>query len=214
MALIHRAKIRPSKMELIAGWLPSRPWYAGGADPEVQLLGSYRFDDPAGEVGLDTHLVLADGAQILQVPMTYRAAPLDGGEPWLINTTEHTVLGKRWVYDACGDPVYANALAAAILAGGVQAEEYFEVDGRREFRTPTAQVTGSGDRTQQLATVDTVADLSSSTDGAVTTIRAAGWELSINRVIDLKADATGDNTLTGTWSDQATPVVLATARLT
>lgn len=214
MALIHRAQIRPTKMELIGGWLPSQPWYAGGAHPEVQPLGSYRFDDPAGEVGIDTHLILADGAQILHVPLTYRAAPLAGGEPWLIDTTEHTVLGRRWVYDACGDPVYANALAAAILADGVQAEEYFEVDGRRDFRTPTARVTGNGDSAEELSTVDTVADLSGSTDGVVTVIRAAAWELRINRVIDPKADVAGEYTLTGTWSDQATPAVLAAARLT
>jgi hypothetical protein len=214
VALIHRAQIRPTKMELIGGWLPSQPWYAGGAQPEVQPLGSYRFDDPAGEVGIDTHLILADGAQILHVPLTYRAAPLAGGEPWLIDTTEHTVLGKRWVYDGCGDPVYANALAAAILADGAQAEEYFEVDGRRDFRTPTAQVTGNGDSAGELSTVDTVVDLSGSTDGVVTVIRAAAWELRINRVIDPKADVAGEYTLTGTWSDQATPAVLAAARLT
>ncbi|WP_328994597.1 hypothetical protein OG394_08955 [Kribbella sp. NBC_01245] len=213
MALIHRAQIRPTKMELIGGWLPSQSWYAGGGQPEVQPLGSYRFDDPAGEVGIDSHLVRADGAQILHVPMTYRAAPLAGGEPWLIGTTEHTVLGKRWVYDACGDPVYANALAAAILAGGAQAEEYFEIDGRRESRTSTAHVTGSGDSARELDTVDKVADLSCTTDGVVTTIRATGWELRILRVIDPKADAGGEYTLTGTWSDQETPALLATARL-
>jgi hypothetical protein len=214
VALIHRAQIRPTKMELIGGWLPSQPWYAGGAHPDVQSLGSYRFDDPAGEVGIDTHLVLADGAQTLHVPLTYRAAPLAGGEPWLIGTTEHTVLGKRWVYDACGDPVYANALAATILADGVQAEEYFEIEGRRDFRTPTARVIGSGDGARELSTVDTVADLSCSTDGVVTVIRATAWELTINRVIDPKADPAGEYTLTGTWSDQATPVLLAIARLT
>lgn len=209
MALIHRAKIRPTKMELIAGWLPSRPWYAGGTTPDLQSLGAYRFDDPAGEVGVDTHLVLADDAQLLHVPMTYRAGPLADGEPWLIGTTEHSVLGKRWVYDGCGDPVYANALAAAILAGGAQAEEYFEVDGRREFRTPTVRVIGAGDSTRELGAVDTVADLSGSTEGTVTTIRAADWELRINRVIDSKADAADAHTLTGTWSGQTAPVVLA-----
>lgn len=214
MALIHRAQIRPTKVELIGGWLPSQPWYVGEPNPDVESLGAYRFDDPAGEVGIDTHLVRADGGQILHVPMTYRAAPLAGGEPWLIGTTEHSVLGKRYVYDACGDPVYANALAAAILAGGRQAEEYVETDGRREFRTPTAQVTGSGDSARQLSTVDTVADLSSSTDGAVTTIRTTGWELRLLRVIDPKMEATGDYTLTGTWSSQPTPALLATAHLT
>jgi hypothetical protein len=75
-------------------------------------------------------------------------------------------------------------------------------------------VTGHGDSAGELSTVDTVADLSCSTDGVVTVIRAAAWELTINRVIDPKADVAGGYTLTGTWSDQATPAVLAAARLT
>lgn len=209
MALIHRAKLQPNKLELISGWLPSQSWYAGGG--ELEPLGAYRFDDPAGEVGLDTHL-LAAGTQTLQIPMTYRAAPLAGAEGWLIGTAEHSVLGTRWVYDACGDPVFANALATAILAGGSQAEEQVESDGRLETRTPTARVAGSGDSTRQLTTVDAVSDLSSSTDGTVTTIRTAGWELRVNRVVDATA-APSDYTLTGTWNDQSTPVVLATGQL-
>ena len=40
----------------------------------------------------------------------------------LIGTTEHSVLGRRWVYDACADPVYVRALATVILTGGSQAE--------------------------------------------------------------------------------------------
>jgi hypothetical protein len=47
------------------------------------------------------------------------------------------VLGPRWVYDACADPVYAAVLAGAILGGTRQAEELVEVDGRLEHREPT-----------------------------------------------------------------------------
>ncbi|MER7173872.1 maltokinase N-terminal cap-like domain-containing protein [Streptomyces mesophilus] len=48
------------------------------------------------------------------VPMTYRGAPLQGAEEALIGTTEHGVLGKRWVYDGCHDPVLVGELAALI----------------------------------------------------------------------------------------------------
>jgi hypothetical protein len=47
----------------------------------IVALRPGRFADPAGEVGIETHLLhMADG-QIAQVPVTYRAAPLDGTWP-------------------------------------------------------------------------------------------------------------------------------------
>ena len=106
--------------------------------------GAYRFDDPADEVGIETMLVGTADGPVHHVPLTYRAAPLDGADDWLVGTTEHSVLGTRWVYDGCADPVYAAALAHAILAGGGQAEQYFEVDGRREVREPTVTIAVSG----------------------------------------------------------------------
>ena len=48
------------------------------------------------------------------VPMTYRGAPLDGAEHALIGTTEHGVLGQRWVYDGCHDPVLVAQLWALV----------------------------------------------------------------------------------------------------
>ena len=54
------------------------------------------------------------------------------------------MLGTRWVYDATGDPVWRATLAETILTGGTGAEEYFEVDGRRETREPSVEVAGSG----------------------------------------------------------------------
>src|SRR4051794_27561416 len=110
VALIHRARITPTKAELIADWLPSRAWAAGAVAP-FELLGAYRFDDPAGEVGIETHLVRAGNGDVLQVPLTYRATPLDAAERHLVGTMEHTHLGRRWFYDGCGDPVYAAAVA-------------------------------------------------------------------------------------------------------
>jgi hypothetical protein len=89
-------------------------------------VAGFRFDDPAGEVGIETMLVSADGEIVYQVPLSYRGAPLPDRDAWLIGTSEHSVLGRRWIYDACGDPVYAAALAGVILAGTGQAEELVE----------------------------------------------------------------------------------------
>jgi Maltokinase N-terminal cap domain len=49
-------------------------------------------------------------APIHHIPLTYRDDPLQGGEAWLIGIAEHSVLGRRWIYDACGDPTYAAVL--------------------------------------------------------------------------------------------------------
>ncbi len=100
MAMLHQATLTPTKAELIAAWLPGQPWFAGDAGA-VRLVGAYRFDDPAGEVGIESHLVEV-GGRTFHVPLTYRGAPLDGAEAFLVGTMEHSVLGRRWVYDAWG----------------------------------------------------------------------------------------------------------------
>ncbi|WP_433287125.1 CG0192-related protein [Micromonospora sp. CA-244673] len=206
MALLHRAELRPSKLDLLAAWLPGRPWFTGDPGAEVTRVAAYRFDDPAGEVGIETMLVRAGDGPVLQVPLTYRAAPLPGAERWLLGTTDHSVLGPRWVYDACGDPVYPPALAAAVLADAGQAEEYFEVDGRREVRA--ASMTLAGTRSGNPSAFDLVDEV---VDGDPTLIRAGGAELALVRR-PAPADAPAPARLTGSWSGQADPVLLAYAR--
>lgn len=114
MALIHHTTIKPSKLELLTEWLPTRPWYRGGtASPVLAKSGGFRLDDPADEVGIE-FLVTTDtsGAEPVAylVPMTYCGAPLEGAEDALISTMEHGVLGKRWAYDGFHDPVLVAEL--------------------------------------------------------------------------------------------------------
>ena len=110
MALFHRATLTPTKGELIADWAPTRPWGPSVADP-IDVIGSYRFDDPDGRVGMETHLFTAGGA-LMQAPLTYRDEPLDGAEDALITEMQHSVLGTRWVYDGLRDPQFSVMLAA------------------------------------------------------------------------------------------------------
>jgi hypothetical protein len=48
------------------------------------VLGSYRFDDPGGEVGLETMILETTGGEVLQVAVTYRGEPMEGAgyERW------------------------------------------------------------------------------------------------------------------------------------
>ncbi|WP_256104710.1 maltokinase N-terminal cap-like domain-containing protein [Streptomyces sp. ODS05-4] len=118
MAVIHETTVTPTKLELLAAWLPGRPWYAGSA-PDLERAGGFRLDDPDGEVGIEFMVVndSAGGEPVSYlVPVAYRGAPLDGAEDALVGTMEHGVLGKRWVYDGAHDPV-VQAQLLAFLAG-------------------------------------------------------------------------------------------------
>ncbi len=205
MALLHRAELRPTKLELLAAWLPGRHWFQGPAGADVVRVAGYRFDDPAGAVGIETMLVRAGDGPVHQVPLTYRDAPLDGADDWLVGTTEHSVLGPRWVYDACGDPVYAAALAAAILAGTGQAEEFFEVDGERRYREPSMTLTGGG-----AADAPTVGAIRRVVDGDPALIGTDTVELAVLRHPGAGAERAGVPLL-GAWPGQPTPLPLAYA---
>ncbi|WP_155372299.1 CG0192-related protein [Catellatospora vulcania] len=207
MALLYRADIRPTKFELIDSWLPGRSWYQGPAEPGVRRVAACRFDDPDGEVGVETLLVQAGDGPVLHVPLTYRGAPLPGGEPWLVGTTEHSVLGTRWVYDATGDPVYLQTLATAILTGGGEADEFVDVDGRQERRAPAMSLRGSG---APGAAVPVVGAIEQAADADPARIVTRTVELTVHRMLG-SADGTG-LVLTGVW-DGGSPTILAEATL-
>ncbi|MFI8893724.1 maltokinase N-terminal cap-like domain-containing protein [Streptomyces paradoxus] len=125
MAVIHHTTLKPTKLELLTAWLPSRPWYRGAAEPELAKAGGFRLDDPQGEVGIE-FMVVTDasgpGPVAYLVPLAYRGAPLEGAEHALVGTMEHGVLGRRWAYDGCHDPVLVAQLAA-LIEGRAQAQD-------------------------------------------------------------------------------------------
>ncbi|MDI1461612.1 hypothetical protein QEZ54_11565 [Catellatospora sp. KI3] len=207
MALLYKAEINPTKLELLAAWLPTRPWYDGPADPDLARIAACRFDDPAGQVGVETLVVRAGEGPLLHTPLTYRDAPLDGAEQWLVGTTEHSVLGKRWVYDACGDPVYAAALAEAILTGSGEAAEFVEEDGRAVPRTPAMTVRGTG----AASAVPPLAG-AAATDGDPALLSAGSLELAVARVLDPAAESGERLALHGSWPGSAATVTLAWVR--
>jgi hypothetical protein len=203
MGLVHHtATIDPTKQELAEAWLPSRSWAPSGP---LEKVAEYRFDDPEGEVGVETILWRASDGSLLQIPFSYRAAPLAGADAHLVGTTDHSVLGKRWVYDGCADPVWAATITAAILTGGTQAQMVIEKDGETIDVPPRMQVRGSGSADASVptvASVDSVLD-----DGAVTTVTAGPVSISLARVIG--TPLAGRATLTGTHGDQDLGVLAA-----
>jgi maltokinase-like protein len=131
MATIHTGTtMAPTKLELLTDWLPRQDWYLGEGPPELSRAGGFRLDDPAGEVGLEFLLVTdsAGGSETTYfVPLSYRGAALDGADDGLVGTSQHGVLGTRWVYDAAHDPV-AVAQLLAFVCGRVEAQHQNQSD--------------------------------------------------------------------------------------
>jgi hypothetical protein len=216
MALLYDAEIRPTKLELIGGWAPSQPWFAGDAAAELATVASYRFDDPAGEVGVETLLVRAGDAPVMQLPLTYRGVPLVDADEWLIGTLEHSVLGTRWVYDGIGDPVYFLTTASAIITEGRQADLYIDINGHQVQRDPTAMVSGSGMPGVSLPALPQVDELSISFRDGASVVESGGLAIAVRRVLDGAAES-GDGTtgvLAGTWAGQteSQPLIFASRR--
>jgi len=130
MAIVHRTTLEPGKLDLLSEWLPAQSWYVRTAAgrPELSKAGGFRVDDPDGEVGIEFMFVLdqaAGDAATYLVPMTYRGSSLAGPDDALIGTTEHGVLGTRWIYDGARDPVLLTQLGE-LIQGRVQAQAQSE----------------------------------------------------------------------------------------
>jgi len=203
MALVYNATLTPTKRDLLNAWLPSRPWFPAHA--KVAKLRAYRFDDPAGSVGLESFVLdVADGV-VVHIPLTYRDAPLAGADDFLVGTADHSVLGKRWVYDGCGDPVWVAALATAILTGGNEAEVLME-DGDTVVRLDSrVRVHGSGTGDAPIAVPDAV---KCEDDGPTTIAHAGGLTLVTVRLVGTEISAT--DTLVAQWGDGHEAVVAGT----
>jgi len=130
VAIIHKASVSPTKAELLERLF--------GAP--VTVLGSYRLDDPDGEVGVEAFIVRA-GTGTRQVVLTYRGAPVADADDDLVSTMDHSVLGQRWIYDGTRDPVAVACFRRALLGEQDQAvEELWDNERRIGTREPTVQL--------------------------------------------------------------------------
>lgn len=167
MAILHSsATIRPTKPELLEAVL-------GGP---AEVLGSYRFDDPAGEVGVEAFVVRHDG-RLQQVVFTYRGAPLEASGARLVSTMEHTELGTRWVYDGATDPVAADCFRRAVLGQQDQAVlEVFEDGKPAGIREPTVRLSVRPGPSPDSAAVRILRDLGDVPSGPALVASWAGGE--------------------------------------
>ncbi len=201
MALYHDAIITPSKSEVLADWVPTQAW--SPASGEVDPIGAFRFDDPEGQVGLETHLVRMDGV-VLHVPLTYRAEPLAGAEHGLIGEVEHSALGTRWVYDGLADARYVLMLAAVAMTGQGEALGMVQYDGKWHLAPATVRIVGGG-WSQERAGVDGFA--AESIEGPEVTYSNDRFDLTVYR--RPASQAQDSLALSATWEAQPEPVLLA-----
>ncbi len=230
MAIIHAVTLKPGKLELLAAWLPGQSWYRGGAGPELAKAGGFRIDDPAGAVGIEFMIITdtsGDGAATYLTPMTYRGAPSDGSGEGLIGTTEHPVLGTRWVYDAVHDPVFI-----AVFAELVQGRAEPQAQGVSDTPDPSVYVrpvlagrlspAGPGRVSDGNGHTDLAVEMTASDtgDGTGSEMPAGLLTIRLNRVLEpggtanQAADTTQPCVIAGWEIADGQPVrgVLATAR--
>ena len=205
MGRFHRATITPTKAELIAEWAPTQPW-GPSASADCAVIGSFRFDDPDGRVGMEDHLVATDGG-LLQVPLTYRDEPLAGAEHALISEMHHSVLGTRWVYDGLRDPVFVMMLAGVTMTGQGEALGMAVYEGRWYIAPTNVRIEGGGWSQERVPVDGFEVQSDDATKSVLTNDR---FELTLFR-----RPAPGPRpaiALTATWEEQSEPVVLSELR--
>ena len=204
MAVIHNTTLTPSKLEMLASWLPGRTWYQGGsAVPRLAKAGGFRIDDPDGEVGIELMVVTdssGDDQVAYLVPFGYRGAPLAGADDALIGTGEHGVLGTRWIYDGTRDPVVVSQMFA-LLAGQAQAQ----AQNISDTVDPSVTRSVTGNTGTLPVEVTGVTDDARSTD---ITVRPAGSQpvlIRVNRVLQQNAPGIVSGTLGHVTAEWAGP---------
>ena len=205
MALFHRATLTPTKAELLAAWAPTTAWGPPAGGP-IEVIGTYRFDDPEGRVGLETFLFTVGGT-LFQAGLTYRDEPLPDDVATPVGTMEHSALGTRYVYDGPSDPRYVMMLAGVAMTGQGEALGMVEVEGRWVVAPAAVRIEGGGWGAERVA-VDgfEIADAG----GSTSVLRNDRFELTLHhRPVPGIRPAMG---LVATWEGAAAPVVVAEVR--
>ena len=138
-------EIRPA----IAEWMRRQRWFQASSDePVLTRVGMWSLVDHRHQVRIETHLVLDEAATppvLYQVPLTFRAASLLGGDRALIEKVVSD--GKAvYIYDAPHDPAFTRALLGLMLDDEAEAGDSFddtEAAGHHALTSADVRVTDS-----------------------------------------------------------------------
>jgi len=198
----HVATNTPPKSELIAPWLPQQSW-GPDAEVDIELLGGFHLDDPEGEVGIQVFIVKAADS-LFQVPLTYRARPLDEADHALLGNMQHSTLGIRYVYDGLADERFVAVLAGVAASGYGQTLGFVHHDDRWHAWPEQVRLHGYGSMAGRVP-VDRFAPVASEPDQV--TMRNDALELTVFRCLaERPLPHIG---LAATWPGQSSPVSLA-----
>lgn len=126
ISIIENAVLKPTKREVAEQWLGY-----------FEHIGSYRFVDPDGQVGIESLIGFDLDRRLVQMPVTYRSAEFDAEHT--LTTMDHSVLGTRYVSNAMGDPVAVREYIRVILEADNGAQ-------RSDGKVSVLDVRGSGNR--------------------------------------------------------------------
>jgi hypothetical protein len=99
-------------------------------------------DLPSAARGRAQTRAAANVLEAAQQTYVDRGAPLDGADQALIGTSEHGVLGRRWVYDGTHDPVLVAQLLA-LLQGHAEPQAHAKL--RRTLRSRLSEAIAGTD---------------------------------------------------------------------
>lgn len=153
ISIIENAVLKPTKREVAEQWLGY-----------FEHIGSYRFVDPDGQVGIESLIGFDLDRRLVQMPVTYRSAEFDAEHT--LTTMDHSVLGTRYVSNAMGDPVAVREYIRVILEADNGAQ-------RSDGKVSVLDVRGSGNREEKL-TLGEVRILEATRQRAVGYVRIDG----------------------------------------
>jgi trehalose synthase-fused probable maltokinase len=143
VSLPQYTDVRPKWAE----WMREQRWYAASdRDPQLTRVGVWTLADHKHQVGLETHLLLDESGPepvLYQVPLTFRATPLLGGERHLIETVTEGGTTVH-VYDGPHDPAFSRALLGLMLDDELEAggsPEGTTAVGHHALTSPEIRVT-------------------------------------------------------------------------
>ncbi|GAA1338234.1 1,4-alpha-glucan branching protein GlgB [Arthrobacter roseus] len=129
----------PALPDLLESWLPGQRWFPSrGREVKLRRVGGIKLQDPAGEVGLEVHIIAVVSGRrtdVISVPLSIRSKPATESGMVFIGESEHSERGRRWVYDGTSDPVFVAAWLELMRTSGTTADDRTEGQAHGGFES-------------------------------------------------------------------------------